>query len=130
MKDEGNAFVSQLLQMFERKMGGEIVVENDIRNTGRFFVAGDGHERQSASLVAYRVHRDDSFNGSLLQEEWIFLNEVAAVLVAHDKVKIAFLEKMILDPRHHQRRVALPDLGNKDTNGIALPERIGILGRR
>jgi hypothetical protein len=117
--DEGDALEPQFLQVIESEVGGKIVVQNDVGYTRSFLVARDGYEGQHASFVAYGIDGDDSFDGSLLQEKGIFFEEIFAVAVAHNKVKIAFLERMIFDPGHHQRGIAFADFRNDDANGEA-----------
>jgi hypothetical protein len=60
-----------------------------------------------------------TFHRPLLQHERIFLDEFAAVAVAHDKVEVALREQMILNPGHDQGRIPFANFRHDHANGVA-----------
>jgi len=105
--------------VLEREHRGAGVIQNDICNTGNFAMAGNGDGRNLQTFGNGRVYRDESFHRPLLEEQRIFFEKIASVAVAHNKIKISFLQKMILDSGHDQRSVAFADFRNKNADGVA-----------
>ena len=75
-------------------------------------VAGNGHDRHGNSRLVERIHEDEAFNSPLLQQTWIFVDQVGAMPVANDKIKISFLKQVILNTRKHQCGVTFADFRN------------------
>jgi hypothetical protein len=113
--------------MLQGEAGRAGMVEDDVRHAGHFAVARNSHARDINAVRKNRVHGDQSFYRALLQKKRIFGYELIPVVVADHKIKIALLQKMILNPGHDQGSVSLADFGNHNTNRetALLPERPG-----
>ena len=93
------------------------MVEHDVGDAGNIPVAGNRNGGKNAVFAADRVDGNNSFDGALLEKEGIFFDEIAAMAMTDDKVKITFLKEMIFDARHDQRGVAFADFRNNYADG-------------
>src|SRR5262249_26167080 len=98
--DERDLPVSELCKMFHRQRRCARMIEDDVSHSGYIAVSGNRDKRNLGSAGDRRIDGDQPFHSSLLQEQGIFFDEFIAVTVAHHKVKIAFLQKVILYPGH------------------------------
>jgi len=113
--------------VLKREHCGAGVIQNDIRNTWNFTMAGNGDGGNLQTFGNGRVYRDEPFDSPLLEEQRIFFEQVGPVAVAHNKIKVSFLQKMIFDSGHDQCCIAFADFRDKDADGVAalLAERAG-----
>jgi len=93
--DQSDSPVPQAVQIFEREVRAEIVVQNDVRDALNVTMAGDRDRRNFAIAAVHGVHGDDPFRGALAEKMRILIDQVLAVTMADHKIKVAFLEEMI-----------------------------------
>ena len=95
--DQRDSPVPEAVQVFESKVRTEIVIENDIRHSLDLAMTGDGDGGNVAIAAIDRIHGDDSLCGALPEKMRIFIDEILAVAMADDEIKIAFLKKVVFD---------------------------------
>jgi hypothetical protein len=129
--NESHLLVPEASKMFERKACRPRVVEDDVRHSRHFPVSRNSHARNIHSFRKRRIDNDQAFHRSLLQQQRIFFDKFIPVAMAHHKIKIAFLQQVILDAGHHQCRIALADLRDDHADGEAalLPQGPGEMVR-
>ncbi len=103
------------------------MVEKDVRYAGKIAMARDRNDRHLGLRGERSIDHDQAFCRPLLQKERIFFNELVSMAMTNDKIEVAFLQQVILDPRHNQRGIPFADFRDDYTNGITalLPERLG-----
>jgi hypothetical protein len=123
--DERHLPVTQVVEVFHRQARSSRVVEHNVSHSRNISMAGNRHTWHVHRTRKRRIHGDQPLHRALLEQQRVLLNEFAAVPVAHHEIEVPFLQKQVLDSGHHQRRVALANLGNHDSNREAplLPKR-------
>ncbi len=107
--DESDFAVSKVHEMLERQVRRARVIQYDVRYAFDLAVSGDGHHGNRHAFLARGVHRDQALDGPLLQQVGILLDQIGAMPVADNKIKVALLQKVVFNPGHDQRRVSIAD---------------------
>jgi len=113
--------MAEVGEMLKGNFGGADVVENDVGYAADFIMSrygddGDGERKRPGS-----VDGDEAVDGALDEEARIFVDEISAMAVADDEIKVSFLQEKILDAAHDRGGIAVADLRDNDADGEAVP---------
>src|SRR5882724_1841951 len=72
--DQGDSRMSQPVQMFQREVRAEIVVQNDVRDSLDVAMAGDGDSGNVAIAAVDRIHGNDSLRRALPEKMRILVD--------------------------------------------------------
>ena len=61
---EGDVAMAKLMQMSQRQLGGMLVVQKNVRDSGNLFVAGDSDHWHGQFVFERGVDRDNSFRAA------------------------------------------------------------------
>ena len=103
-------------KMIEGQARGAAVIQRNICDARQMLVARNRDDGHGNSCLVERVYKNETFDGALLQQTRILLDQIAAVAVADDKIKIAFLKKVVLNARENKSCVAFADFGYDHSN--------------
>src|ERR1700687_3347584 len=115
--DSQRISVSKLNKMLHCELGGERMVQYDVRYAFHFAVRGHCHDGNQCTLLARRVHRDQPLNRALLQQPRIFQDQIGPVPMADHKIKIALFQQVVLNAGHYQSGVSFADLRHNHSDG-------------
>ena len=119
LDDLGDPLVSEVGEMAQRLLGGMVVVEDQVGDPGQLLVSGDGDGGQPRLLVDGRRHLDEAFDRTVPEQIEVLGTQILARLVTGNEVEVARTPQMVLDAAQDAAGVALADLGDQDTDGVA-----------
>ena len=114
--DEGDPPMAKTRKMIEGQARSAAVIQRNICDPGQMLVSRNRDDGHGNSCLVERVYKDETFDGALLQQTRILVDQIVAVAVADDKIKIAFLKKVVFDARENKRCVAFTDFGYDHSN--------------
>ena len=118
---EGDLAVSELVEMAQGKLGGALLVEDDVGDAFDFAMAGDDNGGENAeALFKRRIDKDEAFDGAIHEKSRVLFDEVGLAAVARGEVEIALLDKVLFDAAEDLHRVAVTEFGNEDADGESL----------
>ena len=117
--NEGDVAMPQMKEVLEGHLGGAAVIQHDVGDAIDIVVSGDGNDGHRKVEVPRSVDGDEAINRALEEHSGIFVDEIGAVAMAGDEVKVAFLEEVVLNATHNRGRVTIADLGNNDSDSEA-----------
>jgi len=113
---EGDLTMPEVEEMFERDFRGTPVIEDDVGHTIHIVVAGDRDHRHRKVEVPGSIDGDEAIDRALEQHAGIFVDEIGAVAMAGDEIKVTFLEKVVFDTAHDGGGISVADFGNDDAD--------------
>src|SRR5215470_657525 len=106
-----------MVEMYQCQLSRPAMVQLDVGDSANLVMTRYGHRRdRQVSVRPWRVERNEPVDRTRQQHFGIFVDQVGPMTMARNKVKIAFLQQVILDAAHHQRGITLTDLWNHDAN--------------
>src|SRR5205814_2986607 len=114
--NESDLAMAEALEMIERQSCRFAMVQGNIGHSREMPVAGNGDDGHGNSGFAESIDQDQTLDGTLLQQAGIFLDQIIAVAMTDDEIKITFLQKVIFDARENERGIAFADFRDDDTD--------------
>jgi hypothetical protein len=118
---EGDAPVTELVEVTEGEMGSAVVIEDEIGDPGNADVRGDSDGGERDALAQIGVDEKKTVDGAADEEVGVLLDEVGPAEMADGEVEIAGLKEIFFDADHEACEVALAELGDDDAYGIGEP---------
>ncbi len=92
--------MAELVEVAQGKLGGALLVEDNVGDAFNFAMAGDNDGGQSAeALLESRIDKDEAFDGAIQKEARILLDEVGLATVTRGEVEVALLDQGALRRR-------------------------------
>ena len=114
--NESDLAMTETLEVIERQSRRLAMVQRNIGYSRKVAVAGNGDDGHGNSGFAESIDQDQTLDGALLQQAGIFLDQIIAVAMTDNEIKITFLQKVIFDARENERGVAFADFRHDDTD--------------
>src|SRR5205814_8794368 len=99
---EGGRACAEWQKKSERQQGGAAMIEHDVSDPGHAAMAGDDRRRNLRDKGQLGgIDCNDALDQSIHEEPRILLKQVRLMAMADDKIKVAGLEQIVLDPGQH-----------------------------
>src|SRR5262252_10307335 len=95
------------------------MVEHDVDDALDVVVAGNGDDGDGEIEAPGCIDGDQSVDGALQKHARVFVDQVGAVAMAGDEIKVAFLQEIVFDTAHDGGGVSVADFGNDHADGEA-----------
>src|SRR6266849_8254741 len=117
--DEGDLTMPQLKQVLEGKLGGSLMVQDDVGHALYVVVARYRDHGHRKGEIPRCVDGDQAIDGSFEKEPGVLINEVWTVAVAGDKIEVSFFQKIVFHSTHHRSGIPIADFRDNDSDGEA-----------
>jgi hypothetical protein len=109
--------MAKLVEVAQGKLGGALLIEDDICNAFNFAVTSDGHSRKDSDALFERgIDKNEAFNGAIHEEARILFDEIGFATMTCGEIEVTFLNEMFFDAAEDLHGIAVAEFGHEDTD--------------
>lgn len=115
---ESDLAVAQFVEVLKSLSGSEVVIEQNVGDTGLLAVGGDAYNRQRDVYGQLRINEQEAIDAAAHKELLVLFPEIGTSQMTDREIKEPFLKKILLDPKHDASKVALAEFWDDDADGV------------
>jgi len=118
---EGDFAVAKLVEMTQGKLGGALLIKDDVGDAFDFAVSRDNDGGESSeTLFECCIDEDYAFNGAIHKEAWILFDEIGFAAVTCCEIEVAFFNEVLFNTAENLHGIAVTKFRDEDTDGERL----------
>src|SRR5258708_32372324 len=95
------------MEMCEGKLGGEAMIEHNVRDTGNRPMAGDRNNGDRKGGFQSCIDGNEGFRAPAKKHLPVFFNQIFAMSVVGSEIKVSCVHQVIPNATHHLSVIAI-----------------------